>query len=194
MHRAVCRAVLDRVFQQVEQGARQQSLIGQNQPLLTFLINFVEQLDAFLLGDGQCLIEDVQYQHREQCRAELVGLGLSPRQQDETIGQIQRAAHLTLNLLEQRRISTRLVTMHIQQGEDRRMGGAQVVGKKTQQDAALLLGRTLGTQVRQAEQPTDRRIAVDRQQRRSFQAQAALLVIAKFQQRQGGQRRSRRCG
>ncbi|MNN63158.1 hypothetical protein D3C81_1785160 [compost metagenome] len=98
----ICRAVLDRVLQEVEQRAGQQALISIDQTFLRLFIHVMQQLDTFLLGDGQRLIQHVQHQHREQRRLKLISLGFGPRQQNKSIGQVQSATYLAFDLLEQR--------------------------------------------------------------------------------------------
>ncbi|MNP28740.1 hypothetical protein D3C76_1217240 [compost metagenome] len=154
-------AVLDGIFQQIEQGTGQQRLIRPQHRL--FILYFMNQLDAFCLGDGQRLVEHIQHQHGEQRRLELIRLGFGLGQLHEALGQVQGATYLALDLVEQRIIPTDLMPLHIEQCKDRRVRGAQVVGEETQHDAALFFSLTFGTQVREAQQPANRRIAINRQ-------------------------------
>ncbi|MNV99251.1 hypothetical protein D3C71_1945870 [compost metagenome] len=70
--------------------------------------------------------------------------------------------------------------LDVEQRQNRRMRRAQVVGEKAHQHRALFLGLTFDTQIRETEQPANRRSAFGRKQRCHVQAQASAMDIAEL--------------
>lgn len=168
-------------------SAREQAGVGPDHRFL-LVVPVAPQVDVFLLREGPELVGGVHRQHGEHARFEAVGVGFGLGQLHEGVGQAQGATDLLLYLSVDLLAGFVLGGADVEQGEDRRVRRAQVMGEEAQEGGALALGIAFGAQVDQAHQPADGGFAFDRQQARQVEAQVAFPVVAELDGFQGFQR------
>lgn len=168
-------------------SAREQAGVGPDHRFL-LVVPVAPQVDVLLLREGPELVGGVHRQHGEHARFEAVGVGFGLGQLHEGVGQAQGATDLLLYLSVDLLAGFVLGGANVEQGEDRRVRRAQVVGEEAQEGGALALGIAFGAQVDQAHQPADGGFAFDRQQARQVEAQVAFPMVAELDGFQGFQR------